>query len=242
MTLSPRPYLQRVAFRADSVRDADTYPFTIAAARVIDTLVFDPGVTFFVGENGSGKSTVIEAIALALGFAQEGGTRNVQLDTAGTASELHQHLTPVRSHQQPDDSYFLRAETFFNLATLMEQTGYLRAYGGSLHRMSHGESFLAVLTYKLQGHGLYIMDEPEAALSPTRQLAALRAIHQLVGAESQFIIATHSPILLAYPGATIYRFDDDGIEQVAYEDTEHYSVTRNFLNRREHFLAQILAD
>jgi predicted ATPase len=143
----------------------------------------------------------------------------------------------VRSFKKPGDEYFLRAESFYNLATFMEETGYLRGYGGkSLHQQSHGESFMATLLHKLTGGGLYIMDEPEAALSPSRQMAALSAIHNLVRQESQFIIATHSPILLAYPRACIYQLDEDGIRKVEYEQTEHYSVTREFLNGYQHLL------
>lgn len=238
-----KPYLIRASFRPDVEVDFDAYPFSIPAVRELGHFDFHPNVTFFVGENGSGKSTVLEALALALGFGSEGGTRNVQFRTADSVSPLHDVLRLARGVPKPRDGYFLRAESFFNLATYMDETGYLQGYGGrSLHRQSHGESFMAVLLNKLRGDGIYLLDEPEAALSPTRQLAALSAIHQLVEDASQFIIATHSPILLAYPNARILQFDRSGISEVAFEDTEHYAVTRDFLNNYQRRLDQLLGD
>jgi predicted ATPase len=229
--MQEKPYLKEIALKRESIEDFDSYPFCIPAIRKLKTLKFHPDVTFFVGENGSGKSTLIEAIAVGLGFNPEGGTKQSQFTTSRTHSELHRHLRLVRSFKKPGDEYFLRAESFYNLATFMEETGYLRGYGGkSLHQQSHGESFMATLLNKLTGGGLYIMDEPEAALSPSRQMAALSAIHHLIEQNSQFIIATHSPILLAYPRACIYQLDDQGLRKIEYEETEHYSVTRQFLN------------
>jgi predicted ATPase len=243
MALAPRPYLQNVSIKPDALIDFDTYPFSIPAVRELGTIEFHADVTFFVGENGAGKSTLLEAIALALGHGHEGGTRNVQMRTADSVSPLHESLRLARSFRKPRDGYFLRAESFYNVATYMDEVGYLDGYGGhSLHKQSHGESFMALMTHKLQGHGLYLFDEPEAALSPNRQLAALSAIHQLVQDESQFIIATHSPILLSYPNAKIFQFDGSGITEVAYEDTEHFAVTRDFLNNHSRRLAQLLAD
>jgi len=164
-------------------------------------LKFRPDVTFLIGENGAGKSTLIEAIALAMGFGAEGGTKNVQIKTADTVSPLYRHLKTVKGYKKPGDFYFLRAESFYNVATYMDKTGYLAGYGGkSLHERSHGEAFLATLTTKLRGKGFYLFDEPEAALS---------AIHQLVLNESQFIIATHLPILLAYPRSSIMLMDEE---------------------------------
>ena len=238
-----KPYLLRASFRPEAAIDFDAYPFDIPAVREIGSIEFHPSVTFFVGENGSGKSTVMEALALALGFGAEGGTRNVQFSTAESTSPLHEALRLARTVPKPYDGYFLRAESFFNLASYMDETGYLHGYGGrSLHRQSHGESFMAVLLHKLRGDGIYLLDEPEAALSPSRQLAALRAIHHLVEDSSQFIIATHSPILLAYPHARIVRFDGSGVSEVAYEDTEHFGVTRDFLNHYPRRLQQLLDD
>lgn len=238
-----KPYLIRASFRPDADIDFDAHPFDIPAVRELDHFDFHPNVTFFVGENGTGKSTVLEGLALALGFGSEGGTRNVQFRTTESVSPLHDALRLARGVPKPKDGYFLRAESFFNLATYMDEAAYLGGYGGrSLHRQSHGESFMAVLLHKLRGDGIYLLDEPEAALSPNRQLAALRAIHQLVEDSSQFIIATHSPILLAYPHAKILQFDRSGISEVAFEDTEHFAVTKDFLNNYPGRLRQLLAD
>ena len=235
--MQEKPYLKEIALKRESIEDFDSYPFCIPAIRKLKTLKFHPDVTFFVGENGSGKSTLIVAIAVALGYNPEGGTKQSQFTTSRTHSELHRHLRLVRSFKKPGDEYFLRAESFYNLATFMEETGYLRGYGGkSLHQQSHGESFMATLLNKLTGGGLYIMDEPEAALSPSRQMAALSAIHHLVEQDSQFIIATHSPILLAYPRACIYQLDDKALREIQYEETEHFSVTRQFLNGYQQLL------
>lgn len=243
MTISARPYLQRVSFKPDAELNFETYPLSIPAVREIENIEFHPDVTFFVGENGSGKSTVLEAIAVAMGFGPEGGTKNVQFNTAESTSGLHTLLRPSRSGRKPKDGYFLRAESFFNVASYMDEVGYLDSYGGkSLHAQSHGESFMALLIHKLRGNGLYLFDEPEAALSPNRQLAALSAIHQLVKEESQFIIATHSPILLAYPNAKILQFDGSGISEVSYQDTEHYAVTRDFLNNYQRRIDQLLSE
>lgn len=229
--------------KSDQFFDRSSYPFNIPAIKDLQSLDFHPDVTFFVGENGSGKSTLIEAIAVAMGFNAEGGTKQSTFSTTRTHSTLHNHLKTIKSFKHPKDGYFLRAESFYNLATLMDETGYLAMYGGkSLHQQSHGESFMATLLNKLQGNGLYIMDEPEAALSPSRQMAAVSAIHQLVEENSQFIIATHSPILLAYPRSKIYSFSADGIDEIAYEDTEHYAVTRDFLNNHQAMIKILMDD
>lgn len=237
-----KPYLLHATFRPDVDPNYEEYPFNVPAVRELDTIEFHPNVTFFVGENGSGKSTVLEAIAVALGFGAEGGTKNVQFRTVDSVSPLHEALRLARGVPKPRDGYFLRAESFFNVASYMDEVGYTDAYGGSLHARSHGESFMAVLVNKLKGDGIYLFDEPEAALSPSRQMAALSAIHQLVEASSQFVIATHSPILLSYPHAKIIQFDRSGLSEVAYEDTEHFAVTRDFLNNYPRRLEQLLSD
>ena len=238
-----KPYLLHASFRPDAEIDDASYPFSIPAVREMGGIEFHPNVTFFVGENGSGKSTVMEGLAVALGFGPEGGTKNVQFRTADSVSPLHDSLRLARGVPAPRDGYFLRAESFFNVASYMDEIGYLDSYGGrSLHTQSHGESFMAVLLNKLRGNGIYLLDEPEAALSPNRQLAALSAIHQLVEHHSQFIIATHSPILLSYPHAKIVQFDGTGVTEIAFEDTEHFAVTRDFLNNYPRRLEQLLQD
>jgi len=243
MPARTKPYLLQASLRSDVEIDRSRHPFDIPAVRELGRIRFHPSVTFFVGENGSGKSTVLEAIAVALGFGPEGGTRNVQFSTTDSVSPLHEAIRLARTTPKPYDGYFLRAESFFNVATYMDETGYLQGYGGrSLHRQSHGEAFISLLTHKFRGDGIYLLDEPEAALSPSRQLAALRAIHHLVLGASQFIIATHSPILLSYPNARIILFDGSGVSEVAYEDTEHFVITRDFLNQYPRRLQQLLED
>ncbi|HEY4216797.1 MAG TPA: AAA family ATPase [Gemmatimonadaceae bacterium] len=234
------PYLREIVLRRDQVPDFTRYPFALPAVVQLERLAFSQPVTFLIGENGSGKSTLLEAIAAALGFNAEGGSRNFRFGTRDSHSELHAYLRPVRSVSRPRDGYFLRAESYFNVATEIENLDrepgpgppIAPAYGPrALHEQSHGESFLALVQNRFRGHGLYLLDEPEAALSPMRQMALLSRIHDLVEARSQLIVATHSPILLAYPGATIYELGASGIRSVRYEETEHFRVTRDFLNR-----------
>jgi predicted ATPase len=236
--LSAKPYLRSVTVDPRAAIDPDSYPFTIPAVREMGLLEPHPDVTFFVGENGAGKSTVLEAIAVALGMPSEGGTRNVHR-VQQAVSPLHRVLKLVKGWRLPRASYFLRAESLFNVFTYLDQLGP----GGapSLHLKSHGEAFLDVLQ-GFRGDGLYLLDEPEAALSPNRQLAALALIDKLVKEGCQFIIATHSPILLAYPNAKILSFDAGGISEIAYEDTEHYAITRDFLNHYPRRLQQLLDD
>jgi predicted ATPase len=224
-------FIKSVILKRGAVGSFDSYPFSIPAVRHLDELRFPTPATFFVGENGSGKSTLLEALAVAAGLNAEGGSRNFRFATRATHSELSDYLRLVRAPRRPRDAYFLRAETFYNVASAAEQYGVAEQHGGgkSPHEQSHGESFMALVLHRLRGNGLYLFDEPEAALSPTRQLSLLAAMHQLVASGSQFIIATHSPILLGYPDATIYDFTDAGVRTVAYTDTEHYVVTRAFL-------------
>ncbi len=242
MSLQAKPYLQQVSIRSESAINSSTYPYNIPAIKHLGNLKFHPDVTFFVGENGAGKSTLLEAIALAMGFSAEGGTKNARFSTVeASVSPLHESLKIIKSFKAPRDGYFLRAESFFNVATYMENLDE-NWKSPPFHQMSHGEAFLTLLTEKFRGKGLYLLDEPEAALSPMRQLAALSAMHQLVQDESQFIIATHSPILLAYPNAKIVTFDGDGLREISYEQTEHFMVTRDFLNNHQRRLAQLLED
>jgi predicted ATPase len=237
-------YLRAVRLERESVPDFGVYPFSVPSIQSLAELELDPKITFFVGENGSGKSTLIEAIAVLAGFNAEGGSKNFRFGTRRSESSLHQFMRPVRGTQRPRDGYFLRAESYFNVATEIERLdagpggdSIIAGYGGvSLHEQSHGESFLALATHRFGGHGLYILDEPEAALSPQRQLSLLSIIHDLVEERaSQLVIATHSPILMAYPKALIYRLGAGGIERVAYEDTEHYRITRDFLGSPERY-------
>lgn len=252
MVTKERRYLLELVLERERVPSFSEYPFSLPAVSNLSTLTFDPRVTFFIGENGSGKSTVLEAIAQAIGLNPEGGSRNTTFTTKDTHSELFEYIRLVRGHKRPKDSYFLRAESFYNLATYMDdddddprysRKNYLWTYGGkSLHEQSHGESFMATMTNKLRGAGIYLFDEPEAALSPSRQLSALAVFRKLVDLESQLIIATHSPILMAYPDALIYNFSDDGISPIAYEETEHYTITRDFLNKPEKMLGYLFEE
>lgn len=223
-------YLEQVTLRRDIVPSFDEYPFCLAAVRELTSLKLHPKVTFLVGENGSGKSTLLEAIAVGMGFNAEGGTKNFNFATRRSHSNLSDFLRLAQGFRKPKDGFFLRAESFFNVATQVDELHVGEYYGGtSLHEMSHGESFMALMINRFGGKGLYLLDEPEAALSPQRQLATLSRMHDLVLDDSQFVIATHSPILMAYPDAWIYQLDASGVRRVDYQDTEHYQVTRNFL-------------
>jgi predicted ATPase len=244
-------YLIEVMLRRETVPSFDLYPFALDAVRELTSLPLHPAVTFLIGENGTGKSTLLEAIAVAWGFNPEGGTKNFNFSTHASHSALHGHLRLSRGFRRPKDGFFLRAESFFNLATEIHERDkepgpappIINSYGGkSLHAQSHGESFFALFNHRFGGEGLYLLDEPEAALSPTRQMAMLTRMHQLVRKKSQFIIATHSPILMAYPDAIIYQMQETGPVPVRYEDLEHVQVMREFLKHPEHFLSLLFAD
>jgi len=246
-----RNFLVSATLLRDKVPSLAAYPFSIPAIGNLRELRFDQPVTFFIGENGSGKSTLLEAIAVALGLNPEGGSRNFNFSTRPSHSGLKDYLRLARSARRARDSFFLRAESYFNVATAIEAMDrepafsppIINSYGGtSLHEQSHGESFFALFMNRLGGDGFYIFDEPEAALSPTRQLAFLARMHELVRGGSQFLIATHSPILMAYPQAAIYLLADGPPHLVDYRDTEHFTVTRNFLNRTDRMLRVLLGD
>lgn len=212
----------------------------------METINFNSEVTFFVGENGSGKSTLLEAIAHQCGFNTAGGGRNNLYSVESSHSALGDH---IRLSWLPkiNQGFFLRAESFYHFASYLDQlaqedpTFKYQGYGGkSLHHQSHGESFLSLFLNRFGNRSIYLLDEPEAALSPARQLAFLRIIHELASQrQAQFIIATHSPILLGYPNAQIFNFDSSPIQEISYEDTEHYQITKGFMNRREKYLEEL---
>lgn len=249
MSLVP-PFLRSVTLLQERIQDPSVYPFSLPAVQALDGLKLS-AITYFIGENGSGKSTLLEALAVASGFNAEGGTIHFRFATRRSESPLHRCVRLVRALERPRTGFFLRAESFFNLATEIERLDaepsfgppVIESYGGrSLHEQSHGESFLALMKHRFGPNGLYILDEPEAALSPSRQLSLLSRVHELLGEGSQFIIATHAPIVLAYPGATIYQLDERGITSIAYEQTEHVQLTRDFLNDRGRYLRRLLSD
>ncbi len=231
-------------------RDFDRYPFSLPAVRCLDRLRLDRPVTFFSGENGSGKSTLLEAIAVNCGFNPEGGSRNFNFATMATHSELCEHIRLIKGIKRPKTGFFFRAESFYNVATEIIKLDeplpgmgapVSAAYGGrSLHEMSHGESFLALIKNRFADGGLYILDEPEAALSPSGQMALLARLHELVRGGCQFLIATHSPVLLSYPDAAIYVLRENEIRLTPYRETECYTLTRQFLNNPEGLLQILL--
>ncbi len=212
-------------------------------------ITFHKQVTFFVGENGSGKSTLIEALAISQGFNPEGGTKNFSFSTENSHSELCDYLRVARGFLYPRDGFFLRAESFYNVASNIDQMDreggcgapVIASYGGvSLHRQSHGESFLALVENRFGGQGLYILDEPEAAMSPRGIIRLMQNMDELVRKDSQFIIATHSPMLLTFPGAEIYQIREEGIDSVRFQDTDHYRTTVRFLQNPESAVDEIL--
>ena len=219
----------------------DSYLRDISALKGFSRLAFESNVTFFAGENGTGKSTLLEGIAVAYGYNPEGGTKNYHFSTYQDVSELEEAIRLVKGYRKRNSGYFFRAESFFNVATVTKlqynDDGRLPDY----HTQSHGESFLTFLQDEAR-EGVYLMDEPEAALSPQRQLTLMRHIYYMAMEGSQFIIATHSPILLGLPGARILSFSDDGIQPIRYEETESYQITKLFLERRKQMLDELFKD
>lgn len=238
-------FLNRISLMKENIEDFDQYPFTVPAINSLDKLDLTDAITFFVGENGSGKSTLLEAIADKCGFNTAGGGRNNTYDVHAAESALGDH---IRLSWMPkvSNGFFMRAESFYHFATHIDEVdgdGF-QAYGGrSLHEQSHGESFLSLFLNRFNGRALYLLDEPEAALSPQRQLTFLRILKDLTAeGNCQFIIATHSPILLGYPEAKILSFDGGTIQEIDYEMTDHYRITKYFLDHRQKFLKEILED
>ena len=245
--MSSAKYISEISF--DDKLNKDSYLNDLPVIQFLAkerTLPLSSNVTFFVGENGTGKSTLLEAVAVAYGFNAEGGSKNFTFSTNATHSELFEHIT-LAKRGYAKDGYFLRAESMYNVATSIDDIDVdgdiIGGYGGvSLHQQSHGESFLSVIQNRFFGNGLYILDEPEAALSPMRLLTLMAEMDILVKQGSQFIIATHSPILMAFPEASILEFSNDGIRQVDYRNTEHYQVTKRFLDNPEKMLRYLLKD
>jgi predicted ATPase len=236
-----------IALDKDKVTDWDQYPFTVQPIRTLERIDIHSRMVFFVGENGSGKSTLLEAIAAHYGFGLEGGNRNTQFASTESVSSIDplRRALRISFSKRTGKGFYLRAESFFNLATYVDNVGVAWAYGGaSLHEQSHGESFFAILENRIESAGLYLMDEPEAALSPQRQLAMLAMLHGIArnNDEIQFVIATHSPILMAYPGAQILSFDDGGIREISYRETQAYQILSGFLGSPERYLHHLLRD
>jgi predicted ATPase len=245
----PREALVRaVRLRRQDIPDASAWPWSLPALRGLEELALHPAVTFLVGENGTGKSTLVEGIAVAAGFNPEGGTTNFAFATRDdSVSPLGDLLTLVRGSRRPRTGFFLRAESMFNVATEIERLNeigpepLLGSYGGtSLHEMSHGEGFLAIALHRFGPGGLYVLDEPEAGLSPRSLLALLARMHELAAGGSQFVVATHSPVLLAYPGALVLELDEDGVREIDWEDADSVRLTRGFLEDPGGYLRHLL--
>lgn len=246
-----RGFVQSLRVVRERVPDPAPFPFTLLLFADLETVDFDGRVTFILGENGTGKSTLVEAVAVAFGLNPEGGSRNFRFSTPASHSPLHDYVRLAKSLFRPKDAYFLRAESYFNVATEIEELDkepsggppIIGAYGGrSLHEQSHGESFLALLIHRLGPNGFYVFDEPEAGLSPTRQMSMLYRLRQLVDQGSQFIIATHSPILITLPGALIYLITEGRMREVTHEETEVFRLYRSFLGNPERMLAELFQD
>ncbi|MFD1255640.1 AAA family ATPase [Mucilaginibacter terrae] len=241
--------LKEVYFKNDGV-DLNAYPFSLRFFKHQERLKVHPKVTYFTGENGTGKSTLLEAIAVASGFNPEGGSINFNFNTRQSHSPLHQHIGTSRGVHRHTDGFFLRSESFFNMATEIENldaepggSKIIDCYGGvSLHEQSHGESFWSLFTHRFSGNGFYILDEPESALSPSKQMAMLLRMHELLDDNSQFIIATHSPILMACPDALIYEFSNEGMKVKSYEQTQLFQTYNDFFRNPAYAVERLLRE
>ncbi|TDL31839.1 AAA family ATPase [Jeotgalibacillus sp. S-D1] len=238
-------YIKSLQLKKDQIRSFDQFPLNLPAVRSLDQLYLHPNITYIIGENGMGKSTLLEGIAVALGFNAEGGSMNFNFSSYDSHSPLNEYLRVARGVYRPEDSFFFRAETYYNLATNIEELDREPSFGGkiidgfggkSLHEQSHGESFFAAFLHRFRGQGLYILDEPEAALSPLRQISMLGRMNELVQQGSQFIIATHSPILMAHPDAKIIQLSADGTNEMPLEQTEHYTIMKQFFEDKDRLL------
>jgi predicted ATPase len=239
--------LKKISVVREQIEDPSDYPFSVPTIRALRQLKFRSCVCFFAGENGTGKSTLLEAIAAHYGFGREGGNRNFQIDTTPSNHSIDPLVRALRLSfdVRTGAGFFLRAESFFNSASYLDETGGSYFYGGrSLHARSHGETFLTVLQHRFKGNGLFLLDEPEAALSPQSQLAFLVLIHDFLKKHkgAQFIISSHSPVLLGYPDAQILSFDGKQIHEITYEEVRAAQIVRRFLNDRKGFLDKLLAN
>lgn len=236
-------YLQSAHASVDAERQ-DDYPFSLPAVRALPEIEFGQ-VTVFVGDNGTGKSTLVEALAVAAGFNAGGGSRNLQFETFATHSELASSLR-LRWTRRPAWGWFLRAETFYGMATHIHRDNDplwgVAALFPDLHHRSHGESFLTLIDSRMGVDGLYLLDEPESALSFHGQLKLLASMHDACADGAQYVIATHSPVLMAYPGAVIYEFDDDGVRRVDYDDVAVVGLWRSFLDEPNRFFHHLFDD
>ncbi|MBX9957479.1 AAA family ATPase [Peribacillus simplex] len=238
-------YIRGIYLNRDRISSYDHFPLDLPVIRHLQEVVFHPSVTYVIGENGMGKSTLLEGIAIAYGFNPEGGTLNFNFSNYDSHSNLDEYLRLKKGVYKPKDHFFFRAETFYNLATNIEEldressfgSKIIDSFGGkSLHQQSHGESFFSAFVERFQGDGLYILDEPEAALSPLRQISMLARINELVQQGSQFIISTHSPIIMAYPDAKILQISDEGMSEVTLEESNHYLLMKQFFEDKDRLL------
>ncbi|MGG3572982.1 AAA family ATPase [Bacillus gobiensis] len=238
-------YLKSIELVKEKVLSFDEFPFCLPIIKDMGKLEFRSQVTYIVGENGMGKSTFLEALAMNLGFNPEGGSFNFNFSTFDSHSKLGDYIRLAKGARRPKDGFFLRAETFYNLASNIEALDseeapgprVIDSYGGvSLHEQSHGESFFSLFMHRFGGNGLYILDEPEAALSPLRQISMLSRIHELAGQNSQFIIATHSPIIMAYPDSQIFELTEEGVNETSLEETNHYRMMKQFFLDKDRLL------